>query len=209
MNKLAKFITYLTFPGTWAVLGIFLYQPNKPVFVGISILMYVIIPMAFVAYMVYKKRFASLELATTKERRLAVPFAFIASLICIYFLKDNGANATILLWSFLVSFSLLIQYIFTLINAKISIHSLSSAAFATFFLLHFANRTQWVFDIPESFKSIPIGLFILFFLGINSLVFWARKSLKAHSSFELILGIAIGISLTFVNEYLLLTFLWN
>lgn len=198
-HKLAKILTYITFPGFWVIATVGLIQPNKPSFFLISTLMYNVVPFAFILYMVYKKRFQSVQLATIKERKLAVPFSFICSLIFIVYLRENHAILTTLNWAFLVSLTILVQIIFLLLSFKISIHTMGFSTFATFILLHF-NLFQHF--LSQSLILQNFNFWLVLFAMVLCSICWARYKLKAHTPKEMIFGIAVGISLTFVSELL-------
>ena len=246
MKLFAKIITYLTFPGFWAVVGVYLLSKidianimliqskAQAKLVSASLLLYIVLPMLFVLYMVYKKRFQSIELATTKERKIAVPFALISAGVMYYaayeFIvsKENielltNANLVhlhpMLEWCQLVTITLLIQTIFSFLNFKISIHMLSITAFTTFFIGEFNTIKKMnvmdclvgenIYHWP-SFLLIPqnINTVIALLMATTILVFIARKILNAHTYQELIIGSIVGISITFVNSNLLYI-LWN
>ncbi len=246
MKLFAKIITYLTFPGFWAVVGVFLLskidianiiiiqEKTQDKLVTASLLMHTIIPMLFVLFMVYKKRFQSIELATTKERKIAVPFAFLSACVLYYSAFEfivSKENTTILNnvnlvhlhplleWCQLICITLLIQVLFTFLNFKISIHMLSITAFTTFFIGQFNTiRKFTVADclVGENIYHWPsfmltaqgINFMIAALLVVSVLVFIARKILNAHTYQELIIGSIVGISITFVNSNLLYI-LWN
>lgn len=244
MKLFAKIITYCTFPGFWAVLGVFLMSridisnvlqltnQSRAQLLTVSLLMYIIVPMLFVYFMVYKKRFASIQLAAVKERKIAVPFTLLSAVLMMVFTHQLlGSNENLikynhllnfhplLEWEQLVILSLLVQTAFVFLNFKISIHMLSIASFSTFLFFEFQKIKQSIISdclvgeciyqwpnallIPQNMNAVIIGLIIL-----SAVVFVSRKILNAHSYSELIIGSIVGISITFVNS-ILLYFLWN
>lgn len=197
-----------------------------------SLLMYVIIPMLFVYFMVYKKRFKSIQLSNVNERKIAVPFALLSAVLMMVFThqiirtKPNLIQYHKILnvhplfeWEQLVILSLLIQTLFVFMNFKISIHMLSITAFTTFVYREVGrikssiqgdcivgeNFYHWPQALlkPENLNLLIVGLIVL-----SGLVFIARKILKAHTYQELIIGSIVGISITFVNS-ILLYLLWT
>lgn len=244
MKTIAKIITYITFPGLWAVLGVYflskidianvieISEKSQANLLTSSLLMYIIIPMLFVYFMVYKKRFGSIQLANVKERKLAVPFALFSAMLMMYFTQQTFNDKTNLIsyhkianlhplleWEQLVILSLLVQSLFVFLNFKISIHMLSITSFTTFAFGVFSkikNAIQgdclvgeynyhWpkMMLLPQNMNFILGGLMIA-----AVLIFIARKILNAHTYQELVIGSIVGISITFVNS-ILLYILWN
>lgn len=244
MKLFAKIITYITFPGFWAVLGVVLFsridianvlqlsQESRAQLLTVSLLMYIIVPMLFVYFMVYKKRFESIQLATVKERKIAVPFALFSAILMMVFTRQlltSKGNLIVynkllnfhplLEWEQLVILSLIVQTAFVFLNFKISIHMLSVASFTTFLLFEFQKIKQSMMSdclvgeclyqwpnallVPQNMNAIIIGLILL-----SAIIFISRKILKAHTYQELIIGSIVGISITFVNSILLYS-IWN
>ena len=244
MKLFVKIITYITFPGLWAVLGVYflskidissvleISEKTQAQMLTMSLLMYVIIPMLFVYFMVYKKRFESIQLSNVKERKIAVPFALLSAVLMMVFThqiietKPNLIQYHKILnvhplfeWEQLVILSLLIQTIFVFMNFKISIHMLSITAFTTFIygeVGRIKSSIQGDCLVGENFYHWPqallkpenLNLLIVGLIALSALVFIARKILKAHTYQELIIGSIVGISITFVNSILLYS-LWN
>lgn len=244
MKLFAKIITYITFPGFWAVLGVVLFsriaianvlqlsQESRAQLLTVSLLIYIIIPMLFVYFMVYKKRFESIQLATVRERKIAVPFALFSAILMMVFTRQlltSRGNLIVynkllnfhplLEWEQLVILSLIVQTVFVFLNFKISIHMLSVASFTTFLLFEFQKIKQSMMSdclvgeclyqwpnallVPQNMNAIIIGLILL-----SAIIFISRKILKAHTYQELIIGSIVGISITFVNSILLYS-IWN
>jgi hypothetical protein len=234
----------MTFPGFWAVLGVVLFsridianvlqlsQESRAQLLTVSLLMYIIVPMLFVYFMVYKKRFESIQLATVRERKIAVPFALFSAILMMVFTRQlltSRGNLIvynkllnfhpILEWEQLVILSLIVQTAFVFLNFKISIHMLSVASFTTFLLFEFQKIKQSMMSdclvgeclyqwpkallVPQNMNAIIIGLILL-----SAIIFISRKILKVHTYQELIIGSIVGISITFVNSILLYS-LWN
>jgi hypothetical protein len=244
MKIIAKIITYITFPGLWAILGVYfmsridisnileIQKLTQSKLLTASLLLYIIIPMLFVIFMVYKKRFESIQLASVKERKIAVPFALLSAMLMMFYshellnTKENLITYNKLLnlhplfeWEQLVVLSLLVQTIFVFLNFKISIHMLSITAFTTFAFGEFnriKNFVQGDCLVGENLYHWPnallvpqnINLILTALVVLTALVFIARKILKAHTYQELIIGSIVGISITFVNSILLYT-IWN
>lgn len=244
MKIFAKIITYITFPGIWAVLGVYflsridianivqIQAVSKSNILTGALVFYIVLPMLFVYFMVYKKRFESIQLAHIKERKIAVPFALLSAMLFIYFTreillaKQNMLNYgkildlhPLLEWEQLVALSLVIQTLFVFLNFKISIHMLSMTAFLTFTYQQFnhikssiqndclvgENVYHWPQTVlqPQTMNIILIALSV-----VAILVFVARKLLNAHTYQELIIGSIVGISITFVNSILFYS-IWN
>lgn len=234
----------MTFPGFWAVLGVVLFsridianvlqlsQESRAQLLTVSLLMYIIVPMLFVYFMVYKKRFESIQLVTVKERKIAVPFALFSAILMMVFTRQlltSKGNLIVynkllnfhplLEWEQLVILSLIVQTAFVFLNFKISIHMLSVASFTTFLLFEFQKIKQSMMSdclvgeclyqwpkallVPQNMNAIIIGLILL-----SAIIFISRKILKVHTYQELIIGSIVGISITFVNSILLYS-LWN
>jgi hypothetical protein len=244
MKIIAKIITYVTFPGLWAILGVYfmsridisnvleIQKRTQSKLLTASLLLYVIIPMLFVVFMVYKKRFKSIQLSNIKERKIAVPFALLSAMLMMFYshellnTKENLISYNKLLnlhpifeWEQLVVLSLIVQTIFVFLNFKISIHMLSITAFTTFAFAEFnriKNSVQGDCLVGENFYHWPstilvpqnINLILISLIALSALVFVSRKILKAHTYQELIIGSIVGISITFVNSILLYT-IWN
>jgi len=244
MKIFAKIITYVTFPGIWAVLGVYFLSRidianvveiqtiSKSNILTGALVFYIVLPMLFVYFMVYKKRFESIQLAHVKERKIAVPFALLSAMLFMYFTREILLSKQNLItyskildlhplleWEQLVALSLIIQTLFIFLNFKISIHMLSMTAFLTFTYLQFnhikssiqndclvgENLYHWPQYLlqPNSMNIILIALCL-----IAILVFVARKVLNAHTYQELIIGSIVGISITFVNSILFYS-IWN
>lgn len=242
MKIIAKIITYITFPGIWAIMGVYfmsridisnileIQKLTQSKLLTASLLLYIIIPMLFVVFMVYKKRFESIQLSSIKERKIAVPFALLSAMLMMFYsheLLNVGKIRSFKLlnlhplfeWEQLVVLSLLVQTIFVFLNFKISIHMLSIAAFTTFAFAEFnriKNSVQGDCLVGENFYHWPsvmlvpqnINLILISLIALSALVFVSRKILKAHTYQELIIGSIVGISITFVNSILLYT-IWN
>jgi hypothetical protein len=71
------------------------------------------------------------------------------------------------------------------------------STFASFILLHF-NLFRHFLGTNHILQNLYFWI-IVFTLILGSIC-WARYKLKAHTSMEMIFGIAVGISLTFVGE---------
>ena len=88
-------------------------------------------------------------------------------------------------------FSMMMAFIFHLLNIKNSLHALT-AAFFTIFCLIFS----WRIPGMETMENPNANLYLVFgslnFIILAS-VAWARKHLNAHSNKEIIFGILIGI----------------
>lgn len=244
MKIFAKIITYITFPGIWAVLGVYFLSKidianivqiqavSKSNILTGALVFYIVLPMLFVYFMVYKKRFESIQLAHVKERKIAVPFAFLAALLFIYFTrelllaKQNMLTYNKILdlhplleWEQLVALSLMIQTMFIFLNFKISIHMLSITAFLTFTFQQFNHMKSSILNdclVGENVYHWPqillqpqtMNLVLIALCVIAILVFVSRKILNAHTYQELIIGSIVGISITFVNSILFYS-IWN
>ena len=88
-------------------------------------------------------------------------------------------------------FSMMMAFVFHLLNIKNSLHALTAALFLTFCVIF-----SWEIPGQESLINNNSHLYLIFG-GINLMVLgfvvWARKILKAHSVKEILFGILIGI----------------
>ncbi len=244
MKIFAKIITYITFPGIWAVLGVYFLSRidisnvieiqaiSKSNLLTGALVFYIVLPMLFVYFMVYKKRFESIQLSHVKERKIAVPFALLSALIFVYFTREIMLSKQNLLayskmldfhplleWEQLVVMSLMIQTLFIFLNFKISIHMLSMTAFLTFTYQQFNHIKSSIQNdclVGENLYHWPqyllqpntMNIILLTLCAMAILVFISRKVLNAHNYQELIIGSIVGISITFVNSILFYS-IWN
>jgi hypothetical protein len=114
------------------------------------------------------------------------------------------APSVLYAWNQLVIFSLVIQLLFNSMKFKISIHMLSASAFFAFFYLYASTSYPLIAEAPALIK--------LFYMSPNQwliadainlpIVYLARYVLKAHDHAELIIGLIVGISITFMNEWI-------
>jgi hypothetical protein len=183
MHKLAKFITYLFFPGTMAILGFVLLQESCSVLPHFLLL--ALLPVTSLFYLKHLGVIADLNIFNRAER--AIPL-----LITIAF---AGADLVILAeygwlqawqWTYLgVS---VLALIVTLSGIKISLHGLGVGSFFALAALNLA--------FLHDFFWFAVATLLI------AAVYWARRKLQAHSHFELILGVSCAFVLTFVMFYI-------
>jgi hypothetical protein len=211
MQKIYKAITYITYPGFISLLGFFLVANNLgvnslPIILSAFILMGMV-PLGFVFIMTKRKHFESIHLKHIQERKKAVLVTMICLLIFSAFTYYFGNYKVIQLFNSLILLSLIVQYLFNSFNIKISIHLLSITAFLIYFFIH-SNYLVNQISLSQSGLKLSQNQWLGIIFTIIALVYLSRLKLKAHSPFELNLGIIIGVSITFINEYIWHV-LWN
>lgn len=175
-----------------------------------SFALHALFPLVFVVVMVKRKVFPSLHLPDLKHRLMAVGFSLVLALSFSGILRLMEAPSVLYAWNQLVIFSLLIQLLFNSMKFKISIHMLSASAFFAFFFLYASSFDSLMTSEMLSSQSAEIAK--LFYLTPNQwlvaaainlpVVYLARYILKAHDHAELIIGLVVGISITFMNEWI-------
>jgi len=169
-----------------------------------SFALHALLPLIFVVVMVKRKLFPSLHLPDLKHRLMAVGISLVLAFIFSGVLRIMEAPSVLYAWNQLVIFSLVIQLLFNSMKFKISIHMLSASAFFAFFYLYASTSYPLIAEAPALIK--------LFYMSPNQwliaaainlpIVYLARYVLKAHDHAELIIGLIVGISITFMNEWI-------
>ena len=184
MQKLAKFITYLFFPGNMAILGFVLLQESWTFLIS-HFLLLAFLPVTSLFYLKHLGVIADLNIFNRAER--AIPL-----LITIAF---AGADLVILTeydwlqawqWTYL-GVSVLALFV-TVSGIKISLHGLGVGSFFALAALNLA--------FLDNFFWFAAATLLI------AAVYWARRKLQAHSHFELILGVSYAFVLTFVMFYI-------
>ncbi len=175
-----------------------------------SFALHALLPLVFVVIMVKRRVFPSLHLPDLKNRLLAVAVSLVLTISFSGILRLLEAPSVLYAWNQLVIFSLLIQLLFNSMKFKISIHMLSASAFFAFFFLYASSFNSMLSSEIISTQSAEI--LKLFYLTPNQwliaaainlpVVYLARFALKAHDHAELIIGFIVGISITFMNEWI-------
>jgi hypothetical protein len=175
-----------------------------------SFALHALLPLVFVVVMVKRKVFPSLHLPDLKHRLMAVGVSLVLAISFSGILRLLEAPSVLYAWNQLVIFSLLIQLLFNSMKFKISIHMLSASAFFAFFFLYASSFNSLMSSELLSTQSAEI--LKLFYLTPNQwliaaainlpVVYLARYVLKAHDHAELIIGFIVGISITFMNEWI-------
>ena len=175
-----------------------------------SFALHALFPLVFVVVMVKRKVFSSLHLPDLKHRLLAVGFSLVLAISFSGILRLLEAPSILYAWNQLVVFSLLIQLLFNSLKFKISIHMLSASAFFAFFYLYASSFNSLISS--ELLSTQSAAILKLFYLTPNQwlvaaainlpIVYLARYILKAHDHAELIIGFIVGLSITFMNEWI-------
>jgi hypothetical protein len=211
MQKIYKAITYITYPGFISLLGFFLVSKNLgnntlPILLSAGLLMGVI-PLSFVFIMTKRNHFESIHLKHIQERKKAVLLTIGCLTIFTSLAYFFGNDKSLQVFNTLILLSLIVQYLFNSANIKISIHLLSITAFLMYFFIHSSYLINAI-NLTSNGILLSQKQWMVFMVLIISLVYLSRLKLKAHSPFELNLGIIIGVSITFINEYIWHV-LWN
>ena len=190
MNFVLKSISYVFHPLLMPLLGVLFYFHKTPRFIpeplqhaklfSISLLT-IILPLLVYYLLKTIKKVNSINLQTTEERKL--PLLINAIIISLVISRVFPADEIIELYFFFIGIlcSTLICLILTMFKIKASIHMLAAGGFFMFVVClgyHFKINVN---------GTIAILLILLGALGTS------RLHLKAHTLFELAIGLITGI----------------
>lgn len=140
-----------------------------------------VIPITFFFLLLYLKKVDSLMIPNLHQRKIPLVFALMLFWFLTYKLKLSGIYIELTMLFASTFISIIIAYISSLLNVKISLHALGIQTFATFSILlhyHFGNQ-NW---------TIPLILLL-----VSGWVGSSRLYMKAHSNKELLMGYVAGI----------------
>ncbi len=176
LNKIAKAITYVFFPGNMGMLGLF----------SMSVLMLdrlwgftflVVVPLLMLGLLLHFGKIGELNIHKPQQRILPLAFTLLFALTYYALAQHTWVKIFALAYAATVAVGLLCN----ILDFKISIHGMGVGSYLGLVVV-------------LQLSSILLVAAILLLIA----VYWARLQLKAHSHFQLICGVLVGFLLTFV-----------
>lgn len=200
MNSFNKFISYTLHPIIFPTIGAFLFFKLSPqyfnalqrnIILGMIFLSTYFLPLLLLLILKKFRVINSYQLRSIQERKAPIVFLIILSLMLGRMLLKIEF-ATPLAFSFLAGgIALTFTYLLFFRGIKTSLHTLGIGSLIGFVML-ISYRYQM------NYTTLIAVLFMLF-----GLVAMSRLSLKAHNSFEVYLGLALGIGSQLMMNYFL------
>ncbi len=197
MSTFYRFVSYLSYPGFIAVLGILHFAPGY-LSLTLSLLGYAILPLLFARFMIHTGRVDSLEMKTAPERNLAYRVSLVLDLaLALYFQWHWQSEAA--QWPWVIFGVILLLTLVNQFGYKASMHTAACGGLLAFFLPKLNH-----FGAEALVTSPPMQLYLGSLTLLFTLVYLSRYRLGAHSHGELLGGTAIGLFVTFAFQLL-----WN
>jgi hypothetical protein len=189
LKSLYRFISYVFFPGTFALAGFVLAQWDAGLdlqSLGWITFFFGIFPVLAIYTLVRMGWISDIHIYERKQRNLSYPFAIAGAAAGCGYLYASHMHTLLLSWGLSATVSLTLLWILNATWIKVSAHMTGVSGFTALQLFLFL----------EGGESI-VGLVISLVLVV--LVYLARKGLSAHSHKELIAGICLGFLATFAT----------
>ena len=198
--RFQKFISAILHPIVLPTIGVLIYflvvphsirSIQRQYFLGFIFLFTYIVPLTILAVLKGLKLIHSFQLPTLKERK--IPLFIMILLFTILggiFIKLSVFKDFGMLF-YGTSFGLILVYVFSKLNLKVSLHLLSMGAMVGFFMM---------MGIEYMTSMIPILVLLLLLSGLLGS---SRLHLKAHTPREVYLGFFFGI-ITQISTYVFL-----
>ena len=195
VQKLYKFITYLFFPGTMAILGFLLPLLIWPPFHLpyhfwlVMVFCFVLFPVVGILIFIKFKLLKDIHVYDRKLRTRTYPLAIVGSGLALIYLK-TGINLKMayfefaLSWVIAINISLILIWIVNHFLLKASAHMCGVGGF----LAAAICLTLWGWSAETYVVNSVI---------IAGLVYLSRLGLSAHSHIELLSGFGLGFITTF------------
>jgi len=188
--KFSKIISYTLHPIVFPIIGTLLYfiflprhidsHVKNALIVSVFIATY-IIPLFFMFLLKRMKLIETYYIKTMEERKFPLIFLTVLSYLLGVMLYRTGIVPELSLFFFGITLTLLIAYLFTYIDFKISLHTIGVGGLIGFIaLLSFAYELNLI-------------VFLAFFFVIAGSIASSRLKLEAHKEKEVYLGFLIGL----------------
>jgi hypothetical protein len=198
-NYVAHYFSFILHPIFIPVYTVLLYFYVTPVFffpqnitfLSLYLLIVsVIIPLLFIAVMIYSKAFKSISLDKPEERFLVSGIMLVVYIIILK--KISSFHQYIELFPFFLGIiiSLFVLLIYNYLKQKPSIHATSMAGCIGFFLI-------WSY-----YTQVNILFYISIIILLTAIVIAARLFLKKHTANEVIRGLLIGLLAQIIAFYI-------
>jgi hypothetical protein len=198
MRTFYRFVSYLSYPGFIAVLGILHFAPGY-LSLTLSLLGYAILPLLFAGWMIRSGRVESLEMKTAPERNLAYRVSLVLDLaLALYFQWHWQSEAA--QWPWVIFGVILLLTLVNQFGYKASMHTAACGGLLAFFCIPCFKH----FVAEALVASPPMQLYLGSLTLLFALVYLSRYRLGAHSHRELLSGTAIGLFVTFAFQLI-----WN
>lgn len=216
MIRFHRFISYLFFPGTMALLGfgtlvwqmtaahslpVWSFMPVN--FIPVVVASYFVFPLLMLYALILLRVLPDIHLYDRRKRNISYPIALAGACFCWWWMgsADWPMHSKLSFYSVIWSLAIiLVLAAIWLVNAlwlKASAHAAGTAGFAAL--------QVWAFGGVKDMPALSAALVILV------LVYLSRRALSAHSHKELITGLSLGFIVTFAILYLQTysAILWN
>jgi hypothetical protein len=198
MRTFYRFVSYLSYPGFIAVLGVMHFAPGY-LSLTLTLLGYAVLPLLFARWMIRAGRIESLEMKTAPERNLAYRVSLGLDLaLALYFQWRWQSEAA--QWPWVIFGVILLLTLVNQFGYKASMHTAASSGLLAFSCSWVLTHFGWNALINSPALQLYLGCLTLLF----ALVYLSRYRLGAHSHRELLGGTAIGVLVTFAFQLL-----WN
>jgi hypothetical protein len=198
MRTFYRFVSYLSYPGFIAVLGILHFAPGY-LSLTLSLLGYAILPLLFARWMIHTGRVDSLEMKTAPERNLAYRVSLVLDFaLALYFQWRWQSEAA--QWPWVIFGVILLLTLVNQFGYKASMHTAACGGLLAFSFTWVLNH----FGAEALVASPPMQLYLGSLTLLFALVYLSRYRLGAHSHRELLSGTAIGLFVTFAFQLI-----WN
>jgi hypothetical protein len=195
LKQFYNFITYLFFPGTFALAGfllpaILLPAPLEPWhFLPVVVFCYILFPILGILLLIKMGYLKDLHVYQREMRNRSYPLAIAGATLGFVYIffgseKISFYSELRVLWSLSISIVLFFIWVINAGGLKVSAHLAGVSGFAALAIVLFRSGI-----------ASPVWVFIS--LALVALVYAARKGLSAHSHIELIAGFCLGFITTF------------
>ena len=181
---LAKLITYVFFPGTMGLLGFFMLTPAEGSF-WMHGLFLIVFPLLVLFILLKLNRISDVSIYNRGERFIPLLLTTLLALLDLVLVQESGY---IKVWQYVYILGSVIASLTTRLLLKISLHGIGVGSFFGLCLFGYLSNDL---TLELLITSLVIGI----------AVYWARRSLQAHSHKELIAGVSTGFLVTFVMYF--------
>lgn len=193
--RFSKIISHTLHPIVFPIIGVFLYfifipryissSTKRTLLISIFISTY-ILPIVFM-YLIKRLKFIdSYYLKTIEERKFPLLFFTILSYLLGILLYRIHIVPGLALFFFGVTLTLLIAYLLTFVNFKISLHTMGIGG-----LIGFLGLLSYTYEVNL------IGV-IAFFFVIAGYIASSRLKLEAHEEKEVYFGFIVGLAMQLI-----------
>lgn len=196
--KFSKIISHTFHPIVFPMIGVLLYfifipryissDTKRKLLISIFISTY-ILPIAFM-YLIKRLKFInSYCLKTIEERKFPLLFFTILSYLLGILLYRTHVVPRLALFFFGITLTLLIAYLLTFANFKISLHTIGAGG-----LIGFLGLLSYTYELNL------IGIIAFFFI-IAGYIASSRLKLEAHKEKEVYFGFILGLAMQLIVYY--------